>query len=150
MSDAKRLCTFHLADLFLGVDVLEVQEVLRDPPMTRVPLADEPIRGLINLRGDIVTAVDLRRRFGFEPAEGIEDPMNVVVRIDEGGAVALLVDSIGEVLEVDSASFEPPPPTLKANLRGLVSGVHKLDGELLLVLDTAWAIHGRPPVTLAP
>src|SRR5437763_10143678 len=91
--------TFFVADLFFGVDVLRVQEVLRFQPMTRVPQAPEVIEGLINLRGQIVTAIDMRRRLRLPPRGAEHAPMNMVVRT-EGGAVSLLVDEIGDVLDV--------------------------------------------------
>ena len=93
------------------------------------------VSGLINLRGQIVTALDLRQRFGMPArAEGVL-PMNVVVRTDDG-SVSLLVDEIGDVLDVDDRTFERPPETLDAATRRLVRGAYKLDGQLLLVLET--------------
>src|SRR5579883_2746531 len=89
-----QLSTFFVADLFFGVDVLCVQEILRCQQMTRVPQAPAVIEGLINLRGQIVTAIDMRRRLGLPPRSGSQMPTNVVVRNDEG-AVSLLVDEIG-------------------------------------------------------
>src|SRR5215475_5084964 len=103
--------TFSVADLFFGIDVLNVQEVLRHQEMTRVPLAPGVIRGLINLRGQIVTAVDMRGRLNLPPLDSAENSMNVVVRTQEG-AVSLVVDEIGDVLSVDEATFEPPPDNL--------------------------------------
>lgn len=130
----RQFCTFSLGELYLGIEVLRVQEVIRAQAVTRVPLAQRAIRGLINLRGQIVTAIDLRERLGLPPlAEGL-DPMNVVVRTDEG-AVSLLVDRIGDVLETDTAQYEEPPATLPAHSRELIRGVYKLPGRLLLVLD---------------
>ena len=96
--------TFFVADLFFGVDVLSVQEVLRFQHMTRVPQAPEVIEGLINLRGQIVTAIDMRRRLRLPPHAGDQTPMNMVVRTEDG-AVSLLVDEIGDVL------MWTPPPT---------------------------------------
>src|ERR1700691_4129042 len=129
-----RFSTFYVADLFFGIDVLRVQEVLRYQPMTRVPRAPEVIEGLINLRGQIVTAIDMRRRLGLPPRAGNQTPMNMVVRTDEG-AVSLLVDEIGDVLDVDQSSYERPPENLDPAARELIRGVYKLKGRLLLVLD---------------
>jgi purine-binding chemotaxis protein CheW len=89
--------TFFVADLFFGVDVLRVQEVLRYQQMTRIPQAPAVVAGLINLRGQIVIAIDMRRRLGLPPRPGDQSPMNIVVRTDDG-AVSLLVDEIGDVL----------------------------------------------------
>src|SRR5262249_26109126 len=114
---------------------LQVQEVIRTQQMTRVPLAPKAVRGLINLRGQIVTAIDLRERLGLPPLGADHDPMNVVVRTDDG-AVSLLVDEIGDVLETDADEFEPVPETVTAFARELIRGVFKLPGRLLLILET--------------
>src|SRR6266851_5109610 len=123
--------TFFVADLFFGVDVLNVQEVLRFQQMTSVPQAPEVIEGLINLRGQIVTAIDMRRRLGLPPRGGGQMPMNIVVRTEDG-AFSLLVDEIGDVLDVDSATFERPPENLDPAAREIIRGVYKLKDWLLL------------------
>jgi len=130
-----QLSTFFVADLFFGVDVLRVQEVLRFQQMTHVPQAPEVIEGLINLRGQIVTAIDLRRRLGLPPRMGGQVPTNMVIRTDDG-AVSLLVDEIGDVLDVDAATYERPPENLDPAAREIIQGVYKLKDRLLLVLDT--------------
>lgn len=135
MSQPKQFCTFFLNGLFFGVEVLKVQEVLRSQPMTRVPLSSPTVRGLINLRGQIVTALDLRRRLELPERTGEAKPMNVVVRTADG-AVSLLVDEIGDVVEVDAEVFEKPPETLNGVARELVQGVYKMKERLLLILDT--------------
>lgn len=131
----RQLCTFFLDHTYFGIDVRLVQEVIRYQEMTRVPLASPVISGLINLRGQIVTAVDMRRRLGLPPLGGELLPMNVVVR-SEGGAFSLLVDEIDDVLEVDDDAFESAPDTLPSRTRELVRGVYKLDQRLLLELET--------------
>jgi purine-binding chemotaxis protein CheW len=135
----RQLCTFYVDDLFLGIDVRQVQEVIRYQGMTRVPLSEAAISGLINLRGQIVTAVDLRRRLGLPLRSPDKPPMNVVVR-DGDNAVSLLVDRIGDVLEVDEDLFEPPPSTARVEVRDLIVGAFKLPDRLLLVLDTERAL----------
>ncbi|MEZ4338556.1 MAG: chemotaxis protein CheW [Sandaracinaceae bacterium] len=140
-------CTVRVADLWLGLDVDDVQEVLRPQHVTRVPLADSVVRGLINLRGEIVTAVDLGRRFGLPDREHEEGPMNVVVRTGDGRAISVLVDSIGDVIEVPETAFEEPPVTLVGAVRELVKSVCKMQDGLLLILDTHEATtgtHRRP------
>ena len=134
-----QLTTFWVAGHYFGVPVTVVQEVLRFQAMTRVPLAPPVVRGLINLRGQIVTAIDLRRRLGLPDRSPDRRPMNVVLRIEES-AVSLLVDEIGEVMEVNRSLFEPPPDTLRSFGRELVRGVYKLPDHLLLVLDAGRAI----------
>jgi purine-binding chemotaxis protein CheW len=108
--------------------------VIRSLEMTKVPLAPAVVSGLINLRGQIVTAVDLRQRLEMEPAPPGILAMNVVVRSADG-AVSLLVDEIGDVVEVEETSFEPPPETLRGSVRTVILGVHKLDDRLMHVLD---------------
>src|SRR5579863_3523508 len=120
MAEARRqFSTFFVADLFFGVDVICVQEVLRFQQMTRVPQAPEVIEGLINLRGQIVTAIDMRRRLRLPPRAGGQAPMNMVVRTEDG-AVSLLVDEIGDVLDVDVNSYERPPENLDPAARDFI------------------------------
>jgi purine-binding chemotaxis protein CheW len=135
VTDSKQFCTFFVNGLFFGVEVLKVQEVIRYQEMTRVPLAPAMIEGLINLRGQIVTAIDLRRRLELALREAAQLPMNVVVRTDDG-AVSLLVDEIGDVVEIQDDIYERPPETLQGVARELVQGVYKLKNRLLLILDT--------------
>jgi purine-binding chemotaxis protein CheW len=135
MANSKQFCTFYLNGLYFGVEVLRVQEVIRYQQMTRVPLAPRMIEGLINLRGQIVTAIDLRRRLGLPPRTNGELPMNVVVRSDDG-AVSLLVDEIGDVVEIQDDVYERAPETLTGIARDLINGVYKLKERLLLILDT--------------
>jgi purine-binding chemotaxis protein CheW len=114
--------------------------------MTKVPMAPPAISGLINLRGQVVTAVDLRIRLGLGKLEENRKPMNVVVRSDEG-AVSLLVDQIGDVIEVDERNFEKPPDTLIGTARDLILGAYKLEGQLLLLIDCDEAVQIAPDKT---
>lgn len=134
MAQTSQYCTFYLDRLLFGVELQGVQEVIRTLGMTQVPLAPGVVSGLINLRGQIVTAVDLRRRLDLAPRPAGALPMNVVVR-SEDGAVSLLVDEIGDVVEVDDATFEAPPETLRGSVRVMILGVHKLNDRLMHVLD---------------
>lgn len=127
-------CTFRVDELLFGVAVLQVQEVIRTQPTTRVPLAPSVVHGLMNLRGQIVSALDLRQRLGLSPRPDNEKVMNVVIRSSDG-PVSLLVDEIGEVVEVDKTRSEPPPETLQGEHRDLILGVYKLHDELLLIVD---------------
>jgi purine-binding chemotaxis protein CheW len=135
-ASTRLLTTFVVDGLHLGVDALQVQEVLRHQPMTHVPLAPAEVSGLINLRGQVVTALDLRRRLRRPARAEGELPMNVVVRTDDG-PVSLLVDEIGDVIEVPADALESNPETVSDLERELVLGVHKLAGQLLMVLDVA-------------
>jgi purine-binding chemotaxis protein CheW len=134
MAQSSQFCTFYLDKLLFGVELKGVQEVIRSLHMTKVPLAPEVVSGLINLRGQIVTAVDLRQRLELDPRPPEVLAMNVVVR-SEDGAVSLLVDEIGDVVEVEESTFEPPPETLRGSVRTVILGIHKLDDHLLHVLD---------------
>jgi purine-binding chemotaxis protein CheW len=134
MAHTSQFCTFYLDKLLFGVELKGVQEVIRSLEMTKVPLAPSVVSGLINLRGQIVTAVDLRRRLDLDPRAQGTLAMNVVVR-SEDGAVSLLVDEIGDVVEVEGDSFEAPPETLRGSVRSMILGVHKLKDRLLHVLD---------------
>lgn len=139
MAKARQFCTFFLGNDFFGVDVQQVQEVLRYQHQTRVPLAPKAIKGLINLRGQIVTAMDLRCRLDLGDRADNALPMNVVVRTEDG-AVSLLVDAIGDVVEVNDEDFEPPPETVQGVARELILGTYKLPDRLLLILDTDKAV----------
>jgi purine-binding chemotaxis protein CheW len=139
MSGVHQFSTFSLDGNLFGIEVVKVQEVLRYQRMTPVPLAPPDVAGLINLRGQIVTALELRHRLGLPPRPDHRLPMNVVVRTPEG-SLALLVDEIGDVIEVAEESFERPPATLTGKARLLVRGAYKLDSRLLLVLDTERAV----------
>jgi purine-binding chemotaxis protein CheW len=146
--ECRQLCTFRIDGLLFGVEITHVQEVLRAQPMTPVPLANAAVRGLINLRGQIVTALDLRYRLGLAALPPGVEPVNIVVRVD-GGVVSLLVDEIGDVLDVDASCFESAPETLPPSSRDLIQGVFKLSSDLLLVLDSRAAAridsHGARP-----
>lgn len=148
MSEPVTFCTFHLDRYLFGIDVLSVQEVLREQRMTRVPAAPAIVRGLINLRGQVVTAVDLRRRLGLEPLPEGRKSMNVVVRTADG-VVSFLVDDIGDVVELDADAFEAPPETLRGPARDLVTGVTAVGNLLLLALDVEAASAARAADPLA-
>lgn len=135
---SRQLATFVLDGAHYGVDVLHVQEALRHQDRTPVPVAPPGIAGLVNLRGQVVLTVDLRVRLGLEPLAEDAEPMMVVVQVD-GEPVSLLVDEIGDVIDVDDSQFEMPPDTLDATLREVVLGAYKLDRGLLLALDVGVA-----------
>ena len=139
----RQFATFFIKDLYFGIEVRKVQEVLRAQEMTRVPLAPPVLRGLINLRGQIVAAIDMRRRLSLPPRVEEEESMNVIVRAGDG-AVSLLVDEIGDVIHVAAESYEPVPETMEAYLKQVVEGVYKLEGRLLLVLDTERTLQLNP------
>lgn len=134
MGERSQYCTFWVDGLFFGVAVSGVQEVLRYQPLTAVPSAPEAIRGLINLRGQIVTAVDLRCRIGLPPRADGDLPMNVIVR-SRGEVVSLLVDDIGDVIDTGDLELEAVPANVPSVVQDVVTGVLALPDAVLLVLD---------------
>lgn len=137
-SDAhcRQFVSFLIDDELLGVPVSLVQEVLTAQKIAPTPLARAEVAGLLNLRGQIVTAVNLRRRLGLPDRAADESSMNVVVRY-QGESFSLLVDDVGDVISIDGVRPEPPPRTLDARWRNLVSGVIRLEDRLFIVLDLA-------------
>jgi purine-binding chemotaxis protein CheW len=123
-----------VGDLLLGIEVGEIQEIRRDTSIMPVPLSPTDIRGLINLRGQIVTAIDLRRRLGLDNADENAEFMTMVLGTAEE-PLALVADTVGDVVEVSGGEFEPPPDTLQGEARNMIEGAYKLDRELLLVLN---------------
>jgi purine-binding chemotaxis protein CheW len=141
MSGDRVLCTFHVAEHLFGLDIAVVQEVLRRQEITRLPLAAPAVRGVINLRGTIVPAIDLRRCLGL-PREGpAEDPATIVVRGRDEAVASLLVDDIGDVVRVLSSSHERPPDTMRGVAHELIQGVFPLHDRLLLELDLGKILH---------
>lgn len=135
MAQPHQFCTFYLDKLMFGVELQKVQEVMRHLELTEIPLAPDVVSGLMNLRGQIITAIDLRHRLELPNRPDDILPMNVVIRSADG-AVSFLVDEIGDVVEVDDESFESPPETLQGKVREVILGVHKLERHLMHVLDT--------------
>lgn len=119
---------------WFGVPVLRVQDVIAQTAISRVPLAPPAVAGSLNLRGRIVTAIDLRHRLKMEPRGEGELYMSVIV--DRGGELyALIVDDVGDVLWLSDTLFESIPVTLSAHWRSLCAGLYRLERELLLVLE---------------
>lgn len=138
-SDQQQFATFKVGTLLFGVDVHEVQEIIRFQALTPVPLAHDVVRGLMNLRGQIITAIDLRRRLALQSGLPDEELMNIVVSIEDE-KVSLLVDSVGDVINVSRDAFEETPPTVGGKIRDLAKGVYKLPAGLMLVLNTERAV----------
>jgi purine-binding chemotaxis protein CheW len=141
MQPDQTYCTFRLAGQLFGLPVEGVQEILREQPLTPTPLAADSIRGLMNLRGLIVLAIDLRRRLALPPRGPTEQCKNVVVHTDRG-LVALQVDEVGDVISVDTHTRDEIPQYVSEQARAKISCAYKLPQELLLVLNSeaAWTI----------
>lgn len=133
------LTTFYVGDLLLGVDIHQVEEINRQLNMTPAPHTPETVRGVVNLRGEVVTVLDLRRALGLEPTIITEDSRNVIVN-SRGERVGLLVDRIADVVIAATDQIEPPP----ANVNGIdgrfFTGVYKLESELVIILDVEEAL----------
>lgn len=132
----RQYCTFFLNNIYFGIDVLQVQEIIRFTKITPVPLAPLDILGLINLRGKIVTIIDIKSRLEMNDTNNVnfEDNYNIILN-NNSELVSLVVDEIGDVIEVAENQFEPPPATLKGKMRLLLQGAYKLQDKFLLILD---------------
>lgn len=149
MPERELLCTFLLDGRRYGLPVADVQEVVRALRATPMPLAPTGVRGLANLRGTIAPSLDLRARLALppRPPDPAAEPELVVVVRTQSGPVCLLVDEIGDVLEVVAADLEPTPEALSPAVRRLVRGLLKLQDDVLLVLDAARTADLQPPST---
>ena len=133
-SDAREYVTAMVAGELIGLPILQVQDVFVPEGITRVPLAPPEIAGVINLRGRIVTLIDLRSRLGMPPREA--DAPVMAIGVEAGGeSFGLLIDSIGEVLQLADVEREPNPVHLDARLARVSTGIHRLEGRLLMVID---------------
>jgi purine-binding chemotaxis protein CheW len=140
----KTWSTFFLDGNFFGVAVQDVQEVVPHLPITPVPSAPPAVAGLFSLRGEILTAIELRACLGFAPRPADQPPLNLVVHHD-GEAVSLLVDEVGDVVTLEDNLFEPPPDTMRSDMRPLIGGAYKLEHRLLLVLQTGRILEAVGP-----
>ena len=145
MSSKRQLCSFRLDGQLFGVPVDLVQEVLRRQEITPVPLASRGLAGLVNLRGHVVSVIDLRTRIGLPRRPAESAGIHVIVRTADG-PVGLLVDEIGEVIDLDEDTFEVPPETLQGDARVFIGGAYKLKGRLLLALDLERTLSSAAPL----
>ncbi len=133
MAESCQFSTFYVAGRLYGIDVTRVQEVVRPMHITPIPLAPEYVVGLINLRGQVTTAIGLRELFGLKDTPP-ETFMNVVCRID-GSLISLQADEIGDVVEVMEKDFELTPQTVPSEVRQFMSGIYKISDSLLSIID---------------
>ncbi len=132
----KQFSTFYIGGRLYGLDVMAVQEVTKSLPTTKVPLAPNFVRGLINLRGQVATAIALKNLFDLpdDDSKALEESMNVVCR-GEDMLLSFVVDEIGDVIEVEEDLFEPTPDTVSDSVKRFMSGVYKIPGDLLSILE---------------
>jgi|TARA_R110000868_G_scaffold161238_1_gene391268 purine-binding chemotaxis protein CheW len=134
LGELKQFVSIMIGKQLFGIPVLQVHDVLGPQRITRIPLSPKEVAGSLNLRGRIVTAINIRSRLNMPPYEGDHECMSVVVE-DQGELYSLMVDSVGEVLSLDEAMFEQHPATLDGNIREVSTGIYRLDKSLLVVFD---------------
>jgi purine-binding chemotaxis protein CheW len=132
--DTTEFVTVLIGGQLFGLPISRVQDVFMPDRLTRVPLAAPELAGVLNLRGRIVTAIDMRVRLGLPPRE--DGKTNMAVGIEhKGESYGLLIDQVGEVLKVSEATHEANPANLDSRWARVAAGVHRLDGQLLVILD---------------
>ncbi len=129
---SKQFATFYLCDRLYGIDVMQVQEVTKPLPVTVIRRAPDYVKGLINLRGQIATAIGLRELFGLD-ASTTQESMTVVCKSD-GNLISFLVDRIGDVIEVPESEFENTPDIVDPKIKKFMKGVYKSEGAILSVI----------------
>lgn len=133
-AETRDFLTINIAGQMFGVPILQVQDVLGEQRITRIPLAPKQIAGSLNLRGRIVTAIDVRACLGLPPLEERITDMSVVVEYDSE-LYSLIIDNVGDVLSLPDSKFEANPPTLDPTWRSVSLGIYRLSNMLLVVLD---------------
>ena len=132
--ETEEFVTFTIGGQLFGIPVLQIRDVLSSYQITPIPLAPPEITGSLNLRGRVVTAMDLRLRLGLSARAKEAESMSIVAE-NEGELYSLMVDSVGEVLALSKSAYERNPPTLDAKFRTFSDGIYRLDKQLLVVLD---------------
>jgi len=138
-----QFATFYVGDILLGVDIRQVQEINRQLSVTAVPHSSRYVRGVINLRGDVATVIDLRTILGLPSAEVTRESRNLIVH-SQGESIGFLVDRISDILTLCSTEISQPPTTIEGVDASLFKGVFKLEKELLLILDVDAVLSGEP------
>jgi purine-binding chemotaxis protein CheW len=133
-SHQKDFLTININGQMFGIPILQVQDVLGEVRVTRIPLAPPQVMGSLNLRGRIVTAIDVRKCLGLNPLENSERRMSVVVTHDDE-LYSLIIDKVGDVLTLQDKEFEQTPATLDISWKAISLGVYRLNGQILVILD---------------
>jgi purine-binding chemotaxis protein CheW len=134
--NSKDLLTVIIADQLFGIPVLQVQDVLGPQKVTRIPLAPPEVAGALNLRGRIVTTIDVRTRLNMRPDETIDTSKQMSVVVEhENELYSLIIDKVGDVLTLEDKDFENNPPTMDAIWREISAGIYRLEDNLLIILD---------------
>jgi purine-binding chemotaxis protein CheW len=143
-SGTLQLATFYVADMCLALDIGVIQEIIRDVKITRVPHARPQVHGVINLRGDVATIIDLRQVLGLVALESIAETQTLIVR-SQGECIGLIVDRVGDICAVDATAIVPPPPNVDKVDGRFFHGVCQRGSEIILVLDLEEALALSPP-----
>lgn len=138
----KEYLTVRISNQLFGLPVTEIQEIIGHQSITHIPLAPSQVAGSLNLRGRIVTAIDVRVLIGHEPDGGDRKTTSVVVE-RHGDIYSLMVDAIGEVTELDSSAIEPFPPTVSPAIREVSHGIYQLPEDLLIIADIDTLLGGQ-------
>src|ERR1700745_2770182 len=133
--------TVMIGGQLIGLPISRVQDVFMPDRLTRVPLAPPEIAGVLNLRGRVGTTIDMRCRVGMPPREDNKPSMAVGIEL-KGESYGLLIDTVGEVMKLGETTLEPNPVNLDPRLARVSGGVHRLDGQLMVILDVDFALHG--------
>ena len=133
--------TVIIGGQLFGLPISRVQDVFMPDRLTQVPLAPPEIAGVLNLRGRIVTTIDMRRRLGLPPREDNKPSMAVGIEL-KGESYGLLIDTVGEVMKLGETTLEPNPVNLDPRLARVSAGVHRLDGQLMVILDVDYVLNG--------
>jgi purine-binding chemotaxis protein CheW len=144
MTSSQSYATFYVDNFYFGILTSDVVELTKGTEVTPVPLAPPAVSGLINLRGQIVTAIDMRKRLGLQPNLAAEDIITVFIR-NNGVLFGLLIDKVSDILELDHTGLEPPPSNMPSSAYELIIGFHKLPNKLLFVMDVDKLISGCLP-----
>ncbi len=145
----QQICTFYLNDIYFGIEIESVREIIRQQSLTRIPLAPTDICGLMNLRGQVIPVVDLACRLGLRAAScgmGEQTVYNAIVDANDD-VVSFIVDDIGDVLQCQSDTFEPPPAHLNADIRFFLKGAYKLERGFLPILNPIQILESKPTHT---
>ena len=132
--DQRQFIRFRIADGDYGMELLRVKEVIRSSEATRLPKEPQFVRGIINLRGDVIPIIDLRERLGFEPTARTRKTRVIVVET-EGRLIGMVADSASQVVQIPAKQIEPPPPTPYHTSQRYIQGVGKLNGAIIILLN---------------
>lgn len=136
IDDTADYLTIFLEDQVFGIPVLQIQDVLGDMQFTKVPLSPPEVSGALNLRGRIVTAINVRQRMGLPAYTGDKDPLSVVVEHDQE-LYSLVIDGVGDVIAIQEDYIDTCPATLDNIWKDIAMGVHKMENRLMLILDVS-------------